>query len=72
MKENKVSAVVGLSVTILAVVTAFAFSIASASYSKEVASLKKMNAQAQKTIEDYRVVLENIKGQLVSAGIKVQ
>jgi hypothetical protein len=74
MKENssKISTVVGLSVTILAVVTAFAFSFATASYQKEVVALKKINAEYKATIEQYKGVLENIKGQLSQAGLNVK
>jgi hypothetical protein len=41
MKQMKVSAVVALAVTVLAVVTAFAFSFANLSYQTELAKLKK-------------------------------
>lgn len=74
MKENssKISTVVGLSVTILAVVTAFAFSFSTASYQKEVVVLKKTNAEYKATIEQYKAVLENIKSQLATAGLNIQ
>ncbi|MDD5019199.1 MAG: hypothetical protein PHH75_01905 [Candidatus Omnitrophica bacterium] len=67
MKQMKVSAVVGLAVTVLAVVTAFAFSFASMSYQAEVTRLKKVNAEYQKTLENYKVVLDNIRVQLEQA-----
>ncbi len=72
MKEMKVSAVVALSVTVLAVVTAFAFSFATVSYQREVGQLKKINAEYRKTVENYKVTLENIKNELVKVGIKAQ
>lgn len=72
MKELKVSAVVGLAVTVLAVVIAFAFSFATISYQREVVNLKKTNAEYRKTLNKYQTALEGIKNQLVDAGIKVQ
>jgi Tfp pilus assembly protein PilO len=60
----KVSAVVGLAVTVLAVVTAFAFSFATMSYQREVAKLKKINAESRRALENYQVVLNNIRMQL--------
>ena len=71
MKEMKVSAAVGLAVTVLAVVTAFAFSFATVAYQREVANLKKINAEYKLTVEQYKSVLENIQKQLASAGFKV-
>lgn len=73
MKENsgnKVSNIVGLSVTILAVVTAFAFSFVTAAYQKEVVTLKKTNAEYKATVEQYKSALEGIKAQLANVGIK--
>jgi len=75
MKElsgSKISTVVGLSVTVLAVVTAFAFSFATASYQKEVVALRKSNAEYKATVEQYKSVLENIKVQLTQAGFNVR
>ncbi len=72
MKEMKISAVVGLAVTVLAVVTAFAFSFATVSYQKEVQNLKKTNAEYRLTMDKYKVVLENIQKQLATAGLKTQ
>ncbi len=67
MKQMKVSAVVALAVTVLAVVTAFAFSFANLSYQTELAKLKKINAEYQKTLESYKAVLDNIRVQLEQA-----
>ncbi|MFB3919124.1 hypothetical protein BU251_01025 [Candidatus Velamenicoccus archaeovorus] len=64
MKQMKVSAVVALAVTVLAVVTAFAFSFANMSYQAELARLKKLNVEYQKTLESYKIVLDNIRMQL--------
>ena len=72
MKELKVSAVVGLAVTVLAVVIAFAFSFATISYQKEVVSLKKTNAEYRNMLNKYQAALESIKNEVLSAGIKVQ
>ncbi|MEK7849204.1 MAG: hypothetical protein AAB213_00075 [Candidatus Omnitrophota bacterium] len=72
MKEMKISAVVGVSVTVLAVVTAFAFSFATVAYQKQVARLVKVNKEYKQTIEEYRSALENIKNEISKAGIKVQ
>jgi hypothetical protein len=71
MKEMKVSAAVGLAVTVLAVVTAFSFSFATVSYQKEVANLRKINAEYRVTMDQYKTVLANIQKQLASAGFKV-
>ena len=70
MKEMKVSAVVGLSVTVLAVVTAITFSFASVAYQREALSLRKVNAEYKKLIVEYKTVLENIKAQLMKVGVK--
>ena len=70
MKEMKISAAVGLAVTVLAVVTAFAFSFASVSYQREVVTLRKVNAEYKQAVEQYKEVLENIQKQLASAGFK--
>lgn len=67
MKETKVSAMVGLAVTLLAVVTALAFSFATLAYQKEVVKLRKINAEYKKTVDDYRSVLEGIQAQLERA-----
>ena len=72
MKEMKVSAVVALSVTVLAVVTAFAFSFATVAYQREVVQLKKINAEYRRTVESYKTTLENIKNELVKVGIKAE
>ncbi len=68
MKAMKVSAIVGLAVTLLAVVVAFTFSFATMSYQKEISSLKKMNAEYKNTIDEYRTVLEEIKAQISHVG----
>ena len=70
MKEMKVSAVVGLSVTLLAVVTAISFSFATVTYQKEVVSLKKINAEYRQVIEDYKAVLLSIKNSLAKVDIQ--
>ena len=72
MKEMKVSAVVALSVTVLAVVIAFAFSFATVAYQREVVQLKKINAEYRRTVESYKTTLENIKNELVKVGIKAK
>ena len=64
MKGMKVSALVGLSVTLLAVVTAVAFSIATVGYQKQIINLKKVNHQYSKTLVIYAKVLAGIKEQL--------
>ena len=68
----KVSAVVALSVTVLAVVTAFTFSFATVAYQREVVQLKKINAEYRRTVESYKTTLENIKNELVKVGIKAE
>lgn len=70
MKETKVSAIVGLSVTLLAVVVAVSFSFATMAYQREVVKLKKMNAEYKKTVEEYKIVLEGIKAQVSQVVIK--
>ncbi len=70
MKESKVSAVVGLAVTLLAVVTALAFSLATLSYQREVTKLKKTNAEYKQSLEEYKAVLAGIKDQLSKVGSK--
>jgi hypothetical protein len=72
MKEMKISAVVGVSVTVLAVVTAFAFSFATVAYQRQVAKLVKVNKEYKQTMEEYKLALENIKNEISKAGIKVQ
>jgi hypothetical protein len=69
MKEMKVSATVGLAVTLLAVITAISFSFATLAYQREVVKLRKVNAEYLKIVQEYKVVLENIKGQISSVGI---
>lgn len=71
MKEMKVSATVGLAVTLLAVVTAVSFSFATLAYQREVVKLRKINADYKKTVEDYKNVLVGIKDQLSKVEIKV-
>ena len=70
MKQMKVSAVVALAVTVLAVVTAFAFSFANISHQNEIARLKKENAQCKKAIENYKGVLSGIRQQLDQGGVQ--
>ena len=65
MKETKVSAVVGLSVTLLAVVTAVAFSFATLNYQREVVKLRKVNAEYRQYLDEYKAVLAGIKDQLM-------
>lgn len=72
MKEMKISAVVGVSVTVLAVVTAFAFSFATVAYQRQAAKLVKVNKEYKQTMEEYKSALENIKKEILKAGIKVQ
>ncbi|OIO35088.1 MAG: hypothetical protein AUJ74_07650 [Candidatus Omnitrophica bacterium CG1_02_44_16] len=72
MKEMKISAVVGVSVTVLAVVTAFVFSFATVAYQKQVAKLVKVNKEYKRTMEEYKSALENIKNEISKAGINVQ
>ncbi len=72
MKEMKISAVVGLSVTLLAVVTAITFSFATVAYQKEVVNLRKTNAEYRKAMEEYKVVLLNIKNSIANLDKKVQ
>jgi hypothetical protein len=66
MKETKVSAIVGLAVTLLAVVTALAFSLSTVAYQREVVKLKKVNAEYRTTIDEYKAVLQGIKTQITS------
>jgi hypothetical protein len=68
--ERKVSSVVALSVTLLAVVTALAFSFATMTYQSEVVALKKINADYKKTIDGYKAVLEDIKKQISKVEVK--
>ncbi|HAJ56676.1 MAG TPA: hypothetical protein DCL35_02775 [Candidatus Omnitrophica bacterium] len=70
MKETKVSAIVGVSVTLLAVVVAISFSFATMAYQREVVKLKKTNAEYKKTVEEYKVVLEGIKAQISQVVVK--
>jgi|GEM_PF-3276724 len=72
MGEKKISNVVALAVTLLAVVTAVSFSLASVAYHREVMELRKANADYRMTIERYQGTLENIQKQLVSAGVRAQ
>ena len=69
MKETRVSAVVGLAVTLLAVVTALAFSFATVAYQKEAAKLRKMNAEYKNTVEEYKAVLDGIKSQILKVEV---
>lgn len=68
MKEMKVSATIGVAVTVLAVVTALAFSFATVSHQSEIAKLKKVNQEYRMTLEEYRAILENIKKQVSEVG----
>ena len=70
MKETKVSAIVGLSVTLLAVVVAISFSFATMAYQREVGKLKKINAEYKATVEEYKAVLEGIKSQISQVEVK--
>jgi len=72
MKDRKISNVVALAVTLLAVVTAVSFSLASKAYQREVVALRQTNAECRVTIEKYKATLENIQKQLSGVGIKVQ
>ena len=65
MKESKVSATVGLAVTLLAVVTAIAFSFATLGYQREVSKLKKVNTEYRQSLDEYQAVLAGIKDQLM-------
>lgn len=69
-KGMKVSAGVGLAVTLLAVTTALAFSVASVSYQREVVKLRRANAEYQETLDKYKSALEGIQSQLSQAGFK--
>lgn len=71
MKEMKVSAVIGVSVTVLAVVTAFAFSFATIAYQAEVNKLRRANIEYKKTLESYKVALEAIQTQLAQLGFQI-
>ncbi|MFH0877410.1 MAG: hypothetical protein V1863_04215 [Candidatus Omnitrophota bacterium] len=72
MKEMKVSALVALAVMLLALVIAITFNFATISYQREVATLRKNNAELANTIQGYKATLEGIKNQLVRAGFRVQ
>ncbi len=72
MRERKISNVVALAVTLLAVVTAVSFSLASVAYHREVVVLRQANAEYKVTLERYKSTLENIQKQLAGAGVKVQ
>lgn len=67
MREMKVSAIVGLAVTILAVVTVVIFSFATMTYQREFTELKRINIEYRRTIADYRAVLTGIQNQLSQA-----
>lgn len=69
MKQMRVSAVVALAVTILAVVTVVVFSFATMSYQREVLEMKRINIEYRRTIADYRAVLNGIQTQLSQAGV---
>lgn len=64
MKDKKISAIVGLSVTLLAVVTAISFSVSTVAYQKEVVKLKKLNKQNTEMIAEYTSILKGIQQQL--------
>ncbi len=72
MRERKISNVVGLAVTLLAVVTAVSFSLASVAYHREVVALRQANAEYRLTLERYKSTLENIQKQLAGVGVTVQ
>ena len=72
MRERKISNVVALAVTLLAVVTAVSFSLASVAYHREVVVLRQANAEYKVTLERYKSTLQNIQKQLAGAGVKVQ
>ncbi len=72
MKDKKISAIVGLSVTLLAVVTAISFSVATVTYQKEATKLKKLNKQNSETIAEYTAVLKGIKQQLMKVQGQIQ
>lgn len=67
IKEVKVSAMVALAVTVLAVVTALVFSLATITYQREVSKLSKLNKEYKATIQDYQLVVTGIKKQLEKA-----
>ncbi|MFH1691404.1 MAG: hypothetical protein ABIC68_02355 [Candidatus Omnitrophota bacterium] len=69
MKQMRVSAVVALAVTILAVVTVVVFSFATMSYQREVVEMKRINIEYRRTIADYRAVLNSIQTQLAQARV---
>lgn len=69
MKQMRVSAIVALAVTILAVVTVIVFSFATMSYQREVVEMKRINLEYRRTISEYRNVLRGIQGQLSQARI---
>jgi len=66
------SIVVALAVTLLAVVTAVSFSLASWAYQREVVALRQVNAEYRLTIERYKSTLEGIQRQLAGAGLKAR
>ncbi len=72
MRDRKISNVVALAVTLLAVVTAASFSLASVSYHREVVALRQANAQYKATVERYKATLENIQKQLAGVGVAAQ
>jgi hypothetical protein len=72
MKDRKVSNIVALAVTLLAVVTAVSFSLSSLVYYREVVGLRKVNAQNCLTIERYKKALESIQQQLSEVSISIQ
>ena len=72
MKEMKVSALVALAVMLLALVIAITFNFATISYQREVAALRRNNAELASTIRGYKAALEGIKNQLIQAGFRVQ
>ncbi len=70
MREGKISNVVALAVTLLAVVTAVSFSLSTVAYYREVVALRQANAQHLVTIQRYKSTLENIQKQLAGVGVR--
>ncbi|MGE5279618.1 MAG: hypothetical protein ACM3L6_02595 [Deltaproteobacteria bacterium] len=72
MKDKKISNIVALAVTLLAVVTAVSFSLASVAYQREVTTLRRLNTEQGMLIQRYKLTLENIQKQLAAAEVKAQ
>jgi len=72
MKDRRISNVVALAVTLLAVVTAVSFSLASRAYQRETVVLRRVNEEYKVELERYKNALQNIQGQLMAADLKVQ